>query len=207
MSRPPQLDDLLDGVEGEDERERLRRVHDLLLQAGPPPELPPELEESPATAELEDGDFAWLPRRRWRAGVVLAFAAVAAAFGIGYLTGAGGDEAESAFPVNRVVVLQATDAGPPTAQGSIRLGRADAEGNSPMLLTVRGLPKLGREGYYQLLFLRNGEVVGPCGNFIADDGTAEIYLNAPYELEADSGWAVAIHPNGHVEKPEIVLRT
>jgi hypothetical protein len=201
----PNLDELLDGVQSPAERERLQRVHELLLEAGPPPELTPALATSPEATDLDDGDFGWLPRRRWRAGVVLAFAAMAAAFGIGYLTGS--DEAQDAFPVDRVVALRPTEIGTPAAQGSIRLGRADADGNSPMLLTVRGLPKLGRDGYYELLFTQNGKVVGPCGNFMADAGTTEIYLNAPYEVDARSGWAVAVHPEGHVDDPRIVLRT
>ncbi|MDQ3778356.1 MAG: hypothetical protein M3310_05760, partial [Actinomycetota bacterium] len=93
------------------------------------------------------------------------------------------------------------------AQGSIRVGRADAEGNSPMLLTVRGLPKLGARGYYELLFTRNGEVVGPCGSFLARGEATSVYLNAPYEIDGSSGWAVAVHPNGHVANPEIILET
>jgi hypothetical protein len=205
VTRRPELDELVDGLETDSDGERLRRVHDLLLQVGPPPELTPTLATSPAATELDEGDFSWLPRRRWRAGVVLAFAAIAAAFGIGYLSGADGDQ--SAFAVDRVVVLQPTDAGPGTAQGSIRVGPADAEGNSPMLLTVRGLEKLGEHGYYELLFTRNGEIVGPCGTFLAEDAATSVYLNAPYEVGTGSGWAIAVHPEGHVDNPQIVMRT
>ena len=179
-------------------------MHELLLEAGPPPELTPALAASPETSDVEDGDFSWLPRRRWRAGVVVAFAAVAAAFGLGYLTGAGGDE--EPFPAGQVRVLQPTDAGPPTSQASIRVGRAE-DANAPMLLTVRGLRKLGARGYYELLFTRNGKVVGPCGTFNVRDGSTTVYLNAPYEIDDDSGWAIAIHPNGHVDNPAIVMKT
>ena len=35
-----------------DEEARLRRVHELLVRAGPPPDLPPSLERTP---EAEDG--------------------------------------------------------------------------------------------------------------------------------------------------------
>lgn len=204
MTRPPELDELIEGVDTPAERERLERVHALLLEAGPPPELTPALASSPTPTDADDA-YSWLPRRRWRAGVVLAFAVVAAAFGIGYLAGADGED--EPFASARVLVLQPTAAGPRTAQGSIRVGRTDAEGNSPMLLTVRGLRKLGAQGYYELLFTRNGEVVGPCGTFLAEDAATSVYLNAPYEIDETSGWAVAIHPDGHVENPRIVMET
>ena len=43
MSRPPDFDELVGNVEEPDERERLRRVHELLVEAGPPPDLSPAL--------------------------------------------------------------------------------------------------------------------------------------------------------------------
>ena len=45
--RPPDFQDLVGDDLSPDERERLERVHDMLISAGPPPELPPELEEVP----------------------------------------------------------------------------------------------------------------------------------------------------------------
>ena len=62
---------------GPDEEARLRRVHDLLVQAGPPPDLPPALERTPEAAEAEIVQFPLLPRRRWMAAALVA-AAVAA---------------------------------------------------------------------------------------------------------------------------------
>ncbi len=51
------------GTEGldPDEEARLRRVHDLLVQAGPPPDLPPALERTPEAAEAEIVQFPLLP--------------------------------------------------------------------------------------------------------------------------------------------------
>ena len=63
----------------EDERERLRTVHDMLLAAGPPPELSPDLEEAPAIG----GTVSLLPRRRRGALLLIAAALAAAAFEIG----------------------------------------------------------------------------------------------------------------------------
>ena len=50
MTRRPDLEDLVGADLDLSERERLRRVHDLLLQAGPPPELSPEIEAGPTLA-------------------------------------------------------------------------------------------------------------------------------------------------------------
>ena len=62
------------GTEGlePDEEARLRRVHDLLVQAGPPPDLPPALERTPEAAEAEIVQFPLLPRRRWVAAALVA---------------------------------------------------------------------------------------------------------------------------------------
>ena len=77
------------GTEGlePDEEARLRRVHDLLVQAGPPPDLPPALERTPEAAEAEIVQFPLLPRRRWMAVALAAATVVALVFGGGYLFG------------------------------------------------------------------------------------------------------------------------
>src|SRR6266540_3647072 len=68
-----QRDVLGEDVRGE-ELERLRRVHELLLEAGPPPELPPALAAAPGMGELpRQEELGWLPPRR--VGRALTFAA------------------------------------------------------------------------------------------------------------------------------------
>ena len=47
MSQTPQFGDLVGNDFSPGERERLERVHDMLVAAGPPPELPQELAEAP----------------------------------------------------------------------------------------------------------------------------------------------------------------
>jgi len=47
VNREPTLDDLIGADMSGEERERLRQVHGMLLEAGPPPELSPKLEEGP----------------------------------------------------------------------------------------------------------------------------------------------------------------
>ena len=47
MTVPPDFRDLIDDDISAEERARLERVHELLVEAGPPPELPPSLAETP----------------------------------------------------------------------------------------------------------------------------------------------------------------
>ena len=47
MSDAPKFQDLVGEGLPPAEHERLERVHEMLIAAGPPPELPPELEEVP----------------------------------------------------------------------------------------------------------------------------------------------------------------
>ena len=88
MTLPPDFDQLIGAdVEGA-ERARLQRVHALLVQAGPPAELSPELEAGPSLR------LTLVRRRRSvRRPVLLLAAAIvilALAFLGGYLTGNGG---------------------------------------------------------------------------------------------------------------------
>ena len=63
-----ELEDLVGGLEPA-QQERLRRVHELLLASDPPPELSPELEESP---ERPQNVYPLFPRRRIAAAVLAA---------------------------------------------------------------------------------------------------------------------------------------
>src|SRR5207247_10419638 len=73
------FDELVGDLEPE-QRERLRRAHELLLAAGPLPELPPSLADPQSQAEAEIVPF--FNRRRTASVALLAAAAAAAAFGI-----------------------------------------------------------------------------------------------------------------------------
>ncbi|MEP7334479.1 MAG: hypothetical protein ABI717_01745, partial [Actinomycetota bacterium] len=77
----PNFDELI-GDLPPDERERLRRVHELLVAAGPPPELP-QLLSSPPVRAL---------RRRRAAALLVAAALALAAFGAGWLLRGTNDE-------------------------------------------------------------------------------------------------------------------
>lgn len=194
MTRPPDFDELVEGVETPEERERLRRVHDLLVAAGPPPELAPSLatpRDAPPPAE-EEPDVSWLPRRRLRAGAVLAFGLAAAAFGTGYLFGNNASDEPSASPPTapaRVVSLRGSDDG--TSGAIVRLGRRDASGNWPMTVTVRGLAHLTHGDYYTLALIEKGKPVVTCGTFnTAAKGATTVRMVAAYDLDEYEGWVI-----------------
>lgn len=193
---PPNLDDLLEGIEDPRERDRLRRMHDLLVAAGPPPELSPALAGAPAAPVVEDEepDTSWLPPRRLGAVLLVGAGLLGAAFGVGYIAGEGGsDSRPAAAPPEqtaRVIALRPSDQNN-TAGASIRLGRKRADGNWPMIVTVRGLDHLARGDYYTLALTRKGKPVVTCGTFnVATTGTTTIRMIAAYDLENFDGWAI-----------------
>ena len=86
MTRGVDFDELMEGADPDD-RERLRRVHDMLVTAGPPAELPPEIEAGPTLAMTLGRQRS---ARRVKRRVALLAAAVIillVAFLAGYITG------------------------------------------------------------------------------------------------------------------------
>ena len=178
------FEDFVD-VEGldPDERERLRRVHQLLLEAGPPPELPLSLEQPPAgTAPARLTVLR--TRRRLVAGFALAAALAAAAFGGGYVVGHHGGAGGSTV---RVAALSGND-----AVASLRVGRPDSGGNWPLELRVSGLPRLaGENSYYELFVVANGKPSFPCGGFkVHATAPATVDFSVPYEVESGTRWVL-----------------
>lgn len=193
MTRPPDFDELMEGIESPEERDRLRRVHDLLVASGPPPELSTALASLQAPPAEEDTPEEWLPRRRVWAGLLAGAGALAAAFGIGYLAGNKPTETPSANPTAppaRVISLRPSDQNN-TAGASIRLGRKGLDGNWPMVVTVRGLDHLARGDYYTLALTKKGKPVVTCGTFnVAVQGATTIRMVAAYDLQGFDGWAI-----------------
>lgn len=176
----PDFDELVGGELAPGERERLRRAHDALLAAGPPPELPASLAR---------------PRRSRRSARALvlplaAALAIGAAFTGGWL--ARGDGYEVEFTLG----MQGTSAAP-SAQAELVVFEMDKAGNWPMEVRIGGLP----DGRYELVLTRNGKPAASCGAFRVDGRTVTL-LNAPYLLREYDGWAV-IRPGS----PRILLRT
>src|SRR4051794_24808961 len=154
-----EFDDIVDtsGL-APDEVSRLRRVHDLLVEAGPPADLPPALEQPADPVNAQVIDFPLMPPRRMAAVAVAAAALVAASLGGGYFLGHANAK-PAAFATQRVVPMQ--------GKGSLavlRIGKADKAGNWPMELVVEGLPtQKNRRAYYELWLTKNGKPVTPCG--------------------------------------------
>lgn len=201
MTRTPDFDELV-GLDLEPaERERLRAVHDMLVQAGPPAELSPELEGGPTLAMT----LGRRPRQGRRRVMLLAAAIVVLllAFMVGYLAGNRGGGLASATTLK----LTGTSVDP-SALASLRIDPVDAAGNWPMQLSVTGLPKMPPHGYYEVFLVRNGKIYAPCGTFLVDGMThgTSVKLNAPYELRHGDTWVVTKQMPGHRDPGPIVLR-
>lgn len=159
MSDAPDFRDLIGEDLPPEERERLERVHEMLIAAGPPPELPPELEEAPdgrsgATREVVPTG---LPRRRVGAALALAAAIALIAFLGGYIAG---HSKSGAFESIRTVKLANAE-----ASAVVKFGPRDKNGNTPMLLQVQGLKHLPENDYYTLYMTKGGKPIVVCGSF------------------------------------------
>ena len=201
MTRTPSFDDLVGADVPLEERERLERVHELLVSAGPPAELPPELERGPTLAMT----LARSRRRGHRRVALLAAAIVslALAFISGFVAGNSGDSLTGSHTLKLAGTRQA-----PGALASLQITNADAAGNWPMQLSATGLPKLPPHGYYEVYVTRNGKPWAPCGVFVVKSATAavSVRLNAPYELRRGDGWVVTKQLPGHHEAGPVVLK-
>jgi hypothetical protein len=202
MTRTPDFDELVGTDLGPEERERLERVHDLLLTAGPPPELTPELERGPTLAMT----LGRPSRRRVERRVTLLAAAVLVlvlAFLGGYLAGHGsGGSLAGGYTLKLMGTAQA-----PSAQAALHVRDADPAGNWPMTLSATGLPRLPKNGYYEVFLTRGGKIFAPCGAFLvkSSSGAVSVQLNAPYHIHRGDGWVVTKQMPGHRKAGPVVL--
>ena len=188
MTRVPDFDELVGADVPTAERERLSRVHDLLVAAGPPPELSPEIESGPTLA-MSLGRQSRERRVRHRVALLAAaIAVVALAFLGGYLAGNRGGGIAGAH----VLHLQGTKLAP-QAVADLRIEPEDSSGNWPMRFSATGLPKLPPRSYYEVFLVRHGRLFAPCGRFVTNgtDAGISVPLNAPYRLEKGDSWVVA----------------
>jgi Anti-sigma-K factor rskA len=185
------------------ERARLAEVHDMLVAAGPPPELPPALERPPARPVKSE--IPYFPRRRWAAGALAAAAVAAVAFGVGYLIGH--NPSEPAFSARAVVKMHATPTAPAGSRATLQLGHRDDAGNWPMVVNVSGLRELAKGGYYNLYLTKKGEPVVLCGSFVVSGDRTTVHYTEPYTLKHFDGWVVTRQDPGHHEPGPVVLET
>ena len=206
MSREPNFDELIDAETPDGERLRLQHVHDLLLQAGPPPELTPRLRKAP--------NFGVVPlqlkrRAAKRRALVLLAAAVSivALFAAGYAV-ANQRGGTSVSPPIQHLVLKGTSVAP-GAHATLDVWRP-AHGNVPMTLSVAGLRKLPPHSYYDVYLVRGGQVEpwGVCGTFRSGGSSRTLTLNfsAPYTLQKGDSWVVTRPGAGGTEPGTTVLR-
>jgi hypothetical protein len=195
VTRPPDFDDLVGDEGTPEELARLRRAHDLLLAAGPPPELSPRLAEAPAAPPEPSRRVAWFARRRNQLTFGLAAAIAGAAFAVGFLVGTRPNDFSQARSVDMHGTAQLA-----SAQATLAVGVQDSAGNYPLEMTVRGLPSVPEGGWYELLLSKGGRPTLPCGTFVAGGRAVTVRLSVPYDLsqfpELFDGWVVTEHvPN------------
>jgi len=188
LTRVPDFDELVGDDLTPEERARLHRAHELLLAAGPPPELPPSLAHAPDP----EPKVSFLPQRRRFTAIGVAAALAFAAFGVGYVTGGARNHG---FATAGSTAMHGT-ALAPGASGTLRIARPDRAGNWPMQFSVRGLSPLRGGSYYELDLSRGGRPVATCGTFTVHAGTTVVSLNAPYEFKNFDGWVVTRHDPG-----------
>jgi len=207
MTPTPDFDDLIGRDVPPEERARLHRTHELLVQAGPPPELSPEQESVPWPDEALQPLWGRRREGRPRRPLLLA-AALATAAVVGFLLGQINTSSPTSIHAERTVQLHGTA----LAQGALatlKLGKPDSAGNWPMVLEVSGLPKLAKGGYYDLYLTKGGVPLVSCGTINVNGMTsATVRLSAAYVLEAfdKNGWVIVRKtPANHFRPTQVVL--
>ena len=198
------FDELVDltGVNPED-RARMRRVHELLVAAGPPADLPSALTQAPS--HVDSAKVIAFPRRRRTAAAILIAAAVAVAcFSGGYLLANQAHHGSSLHAI-RVVGLS----GEQNSLASLRVGAADANGNWPVQLTVTGLPPLkATDSHYLLMLTQDGKPTWVCGMFkVGPHGATTVTFSVPYRITGQTKWVVTEMTKGAQFPGHVVMTT
>jgi hypothetical protein len=206
-----EFDQLVDltGVSPED-RARMQKVHELLVAAGPPTDLPAGLDRTPPEVVESGGSSGGatviaFPRRRRAAAAILVAAAVAAlCFGGGYVL-ANQARSSNTIDVVRTVPLQ----GEANSFASLKVGAADSDGNWPVQLTVKGLPPLsGASAHYILMVSQGGKPTWVCGMFkVGSSGTTTVTFSVPYRINGSTKWAVTKMTPGTQFPGHVVMTT
>ena len=179
--------DELIGAEPEGaERARLRSVHELLVEAGPPPELTPELAAGP-TLRMTLGRVRRVASSRRRIYIPAVAAALLIAMAIGIGTSGSGD-GSTAIPL-------AGTAAAPHAVGTLNV-LAATKTTQPMQIAVQGLDR----GLYAVYLVHNGRAWEKCGTFTVKNpaGGRPTTINSPYRAKTGDTWVVTrVTAKGH----------
>jgi hypothetical protein len=205
VTRDPNLDELIGTEATGEERERLQHVHELLLEAGPPPELSDTLESGPTLA-LTLGKQKRGAKPRAMLLLAAALVVVIVFFG-GYAVG-DNRSGKSGNPPVLAQALQGTSLAP-QAQGTLEVWNSNDGHNWPMTLTVVGLPQLAPHSYYEVYLFRHGKLGGSCGLFRVGNSPQDpvrVTLTSPYQLEKGDSWVVTRPSRNGTDPGQTVLR-
>jgi hypothetical protein len=205
VTQDPDFNELIGDEGSPEELDRLRKVHDMLLAVGPPPELSPAHEHAPEVPE--DSKVVEFRRRKPVAVFAIAAAIAVAAFAIGYAVAGRNAAFHSSIsvPMHGLGVQRA-------AVGDVQVGNHDSGGNYPLQMSVTGLRHLPKGGWYELLLSEHGKPTLACGAFVIDGGETTFRLSVPYDLDKlhkakkYDGWVVVRHLPGSTSTP-IVMST
>ena len=202
MTNEPDFRELV-GDEGDrEELDRLRRVHELLVAAGPPPELSPAVASPP---DVEESKVLEFKRRRPATLLAVGIAAAVAAFVVGYAVGDHHSSFDAQFSVPMHGLRQAR-----AAEASVEVGSHDSGGNYPLEMSVKGLPRAPNGGFYELLLSKKGVPTASCGDFVVDGTVTTVRLSVPYDLpdwrakNLYDGWVVVLHKPGAKTTPVVM---
>ena len=179
------FDELIGAEPAGADRERLRSVHELLVEAGPPPELAPELESGP-TLGMTLGGVQRMRRSR-RMVVPAIAAAMLVALVVGIIASGGGD-APTAIPL-------VGTAAAPQAVGTLNV-LAPTKTTQPMVIHVQGL----EPGQYAVYLVHNGHSWEKCGTFVVTNsaGGRPTTIDSPYLAQKGDRWVVTrLTATGH----------
>ena len=200
------FEDLVDltGVGAEDEA-KLRRVHQMLIAAGPPADLPVELAKPVPVGGQVVSLAEHAKRRRPVAAVLIAATVAVACFGGGYVLATQARSDSSAINVIRIVPLQGVQQ---NSLASLSVGSSDQNGNWPLQLTVSGLPQLKGEARYYLV-VKQGDGRGVlCGSFeVAPHGSTTVTFNVAYKVKPSTQWIITRMAPGVKYPGELVMQT
>jgi hypothetical protein len=107
-----------------------------------------------------------------------------------FFTGYGIGMRDETFGTAWYSALDGTRAAP-LAVGSVQGGSIDDAGNTPLLITVRGLRVLTGGERYVLYVMRARRAPMRCGTFSVSTGATRVHLSYPGLPDEPRGWLIA----------------
>jgi hypothetical protein len=114
--------------------------------------------------------------------VLVAIIVFAIGYGVGFK--------DTTFHTSWYMPLQ-SPSGAAEPVGMVQGGPLDTGGNTPLAVSVRGLPLLPAGARYALFLVGPGGTLFRCGDFVVGKGLTEVRLNFPGLVNRPFGWAVA----------------